>query len=72
MTQTTGSGTAHNAEEPPNFALMPFVGGHMGAAIREHDWNGSPLGLPETWPAPLRMSVSLMLGSAFPMFVAGA
>ena len=42
----------------------------MGALMRAHDWTTSPLGPPETWAAPLRMTVSLMLGSAFPMFVA--
>ena len=51
---------------------FPFLigGGAMGALMRSLDWSGSPLGTPETWPAPFRMTVSLMLGSAFPMFVA--
>ena len=50
----------------------PFLvgGGAMGAAMRGHDWSGSPLGSPRMWPAPLRMAVSLMLNSAFPMFIA--
>ncbi|MGH1588361.1 GAF domain-containing protein [Methylobacterium phyllosphaerae] len=42
----------------------------MGAAMRNHDWSGSPLGAPEAWPACLRSTVSLLLGSRFPMFVA--
>ena len=42
----------------------------MGAAMRTHDWSGSPLGPPEAWPACLRSTVSLLLGSRFPMFVA--
>ena len=42
----------------------------MGAAMRTHDWSGSPLGAPEAWPACLRSTVSLLLGSRFPMFVA--
>ncbi|KQO76318.1 hypothetical protein ASF20_13260 [Methylobacterium sp. Leaf88] len=45
-------------------------GTELGALMRAHDWTLSPLGQPETWPAPLRASVSLMLGSAFPMFLA--
>jgi PAS domain-containing protein len=45
-------------------------GGHMGARMRGHDWSGSPLGPPEAWPQALRASVSLMLGSAQPMFIA--
>ena len=42
----------------------------MGARMRAHDWSASPLGAPETWPAPLGTVVALMLGSAFPMFSA--
>ncbi len=42
----------------------------MGAMMRAHDWSGSPLGRPETWPPCLGGTVSLMLGSRFPMFVA--
>ncbi|WP_267354129.1 MULTISPECIES: PAS domain-containing sensor histidine kinase [unclassified Methylobacterium] len=38
--------------------------------MRDHDWFGSPLGSPSSWPASLGMVASLMLGSAFPMFVA--
>ncbi|MGY2046720.1 PAS domain-containing protein [Methylobacterium sp. JK268] len=42
----------------------------MGERIRNHDWSGSPLGPPSTWPPCLSSTVSLMLGSGFPMFVA--
>ena len=42
----------------------------MGATMRGHDWSGSPLGSPDSWPACLRSTVSLLLGSRFPMFVA--
>ena len=45
-------------------------GGKMGALLRAHDWTTSPVGPPELWPAPIRTTVSLMLGSSFPMFVA--
>jgi PAS fold len=45
-------------------------GGRMGAMMRSHDWSGSPLGHPDTWPACLRSTVSLLLGSRFPMVVA--
>jgi PAS domain S-box-containing protein len=41
----------------------------MARLMREHQWGGSPLGLPDTWPQSLRSVVNLMLGSAFPMFV---
>ncbi|SFV13084.1 PAS domain S-box-containing protein [Methylobacterium sp. 174MFSha1.1] len=42
----------------------------MGAMMRAHDWSDSPLGPPETWPPCLGATLSLMLGSRFPMFVA--
>jgi signal transduction histidine kinase/CheY-like chemotaxis protein len=45
-------------------------GGEMGAMMRAHDWSGSPLGPPRTWPQALRTVVGLMLNSKFPMFVA--
>ena len=38
--------------------------------MRAHDWSSSPLGPPESWPRPLRIVVSLLLQSQFPMFVA--
>ncbi len=45
-------------------------GGHTGALMRAHDWSGSPLGPPHTWPQSLRTVVGLLLQSQFPMFVA--
>jgi PAS domain S-box-containing protein len=42
----------------------------MARLFRQHDWSDSPLGPPEQWPQSLRSVVQLMLGSAFPMFVA--
>jgi signal transduction histidine kinase len=42
----------------------------MATLMREKDWSGSPLGPPDHWPQALRSVVNLMLGSAFPMFVA--
>ena len=45
-------------------------GGRTGALMRAHDWSGSPLGPPETWPHSLRTVVALLLQSQFPMFVA--
>ncbi|MFC0253568.1 hybrid sensor histidine kinase/response regulator [Massilia consociata] len=51
---------------------LPFLsgGGQMGAMMRAHDWSGSPLGHPRTWPQALRTTVGLILNSKFPMFVA--
>jgi PAS domain S-box-containing protein len=45
-------------------------GGAMGARLAAFDWAGSPLGPIETWPQSLRTSLSIMLSSAFPTFVA--
>lgn len=42
----------------------------MGARMRGHDWSASPLGAPSEWPVSLGAVAGLMLGSAFPMFVA--
>ena len=49
--------------------VFPVGGGVMGAAIRAHDWCASPLGASAGWPATLRTSVNIMLGSAFPSFL---
>ena len=38
--------------------------------MREQDWENCPLGPPGQWPQELRSVISLMLGSAFPMFCA--
>jgi signal transduction histidine kinase/CheY-like chemotaxis protein len=42
----------------------------MARAMREKDWSSTSLGPPQQWPQSLRAVVNLMLGSAFPMFVA--
>ena len=39
----------------------------MGELIRSKDWSATPLGAIETWPLSLRTSVSLCLGSNFPV-----
>lgn len=41
----------------------------MAAAIRAHDWASTPLGPLETWPGVLRTTVSMILGSEFPMCI---
>jgi PAS domain S-box-containing protein len=41
-------------------------GGALGELIRAHDWSSTPLGRFETWPMPLRHSLSICLSSAFP------
>jgi len=44
-------------------------GGAMGALIRAHAWNKSPLGPPGDWPQPLKTLTGLMLASTQPMFI---
>lgn len=44
-------------------------GGEMGELIRSKDWSGTPVGSVEQWPQGLRIAVSIMLNSSFPMFV---
>ncbi|MGK7864522.1 PAS domain-containing protein [Falsiroseomonas sp. E2-1-a4] len=46
---------------------FPIAGGMMGALIRAHDWSATPLGPSETWPAGLRATVDLVLGSPMAM-----
>jgi len=45
---------------------LPGRGG-MGALMRATDWSQTPLGPIADWPDALRMSVSIALGSRFPM-----
>ena len=40
----------------------------MGQLMRSHDWNGSPLGFPSTWPMPLRTIVGVLLSANQPMY----
>ena len=42
----------------------------MATQILEHDWRSSTLGLIETWPKALRYTLSNMLNSAFPSYLA--
>ena len=45
-------------------------GGIMGECVRTHDWAATPLGPAETWPQSLRTTLSIMLNSAFPTYLA--
>jgi PAS domain S-box-containing protein len=44
--------------------------GQMAGLMRRHDWTGSALGAPDSWSAPQRTLVGLMLESTQPMFIA--
>ena len=45
-------------------------GGEMGKLIRSMDWSRTPLGPIESWSQSLRTTVSLCLGSNFPIALA--
>ena len=51
--------------------MLSFLrgGGLMGAALRAHDWDVTPLGPAQDWPTSLKTLVSVMLGANQPMFV---
>lgn len=41
----------------------------MGGRIRQYDWSDTSIGTPDQWSPSLRTTVSLVLHSAFPMFL---
>ena len=41
----------------------------MGAAIRGYDWSSTSLGVPATWPSPLRTAVQLILNTSHPIYI---
>jgi PAS domain S-box-containing protein len=44
-------------------------GGETGERLRAVDWSMTPLGPVEQWPQSLKISVRIMLGSAYPMAI---
>ncbi len=44
-------------------------GGAMGALMRSHDWSGTALGPPQSWPLSLKTAASLILRAQQPMFI---
>jgi PAS domain S-box-containing protein len=52
--------------------LMPAIfpgGGDMGVRMRACDWDQSPLGPPQRWPAALQTTLGILLSSQHPMFI---
>jgi PAS domain S-box-containing protein len=62
----------HTAGDLKDSTGLDFLlgGGEMGALMRACDWSNLPLGDPLLWPQSLRTTVSLMLNSKYPMFIA--
>jgi signal transduction histidine kinase len=50
---------------------LDFLAGdsEMAAIMRARDWSGSTLGLPHTWPQPLRTAIRFMLNTRHPMYI---
>ena len=69
MTATVHASPPHSGGHDSAPAFLQG-GGKMGERMRSLDWQGSPLGPPDGWPAALKTVVSLLLNSKFPMFVA--
>ncbi|GEP44663.1 ATP-binding protein [Brevifollis gellanilyticus] len=46
-----------------------FGGGEMGARTRALDWDATPMGPVEQWPAALKSTLGICLNSRFPMAV---
>lgn len=51
-------------------AELRIGGGEMGEQMRAYDWRSSPLGHPAGWSQALRTSVSNMLSSRHPIYIA--
>ena len=45
-----------------------YGGGDLGGRMRAVDWARTPLGAVETWPAPLKTLVGIMLAAKQPTF----
>jgi PAS domain S-box-containing protein len=56
---------------PTRVGALDFLsgGGEMGAIMRRLDWSATTLGLPATWPQPLRTTVRLILTTCHPMYI---
>jgi PAS domain S-box-containing protein len=51
-----------------NYAFLQG-GGEMGELTRQFDWSQTPVGTPDKWPFSLRITVSNLIRSKFPMFL---
>jgi PAS domain S-box-containing protein len=58
-------------DTPRDLTIPHFLqgGGETGALLRQMDWASHPLGLPQSWPAILKATISIILGSRQPMFL---
>ena len=66
-----GTAMKGDGDSSRKFAVPAFLvdGGELGALMRSHAWDETPLGPVERWPAALRTLTGVMLGSRQPMFL---
>ncbi|HYE40327.1 MAG TPA: GAF domain-containing protein, partial [Ramlibacter sp.] len=60
----------HNLATVPRHDALFEGAGEVREQFRQVDWAATPLGPSHGWPGVLRNSISLILGSRFPMFIA--
>ena len=56
-------------EQTPSTAALFAGDSEMARLMTAVDWGHTPLGPPDAWPQSLKTSVSIVLGSRYPMFV---
>ncbi|HEY8942272.1 MAG TPA: PAS domain-containing protein, partial [Cellvibrio sp.] len=61
--------TAINIPHTTNASGFLSGGGVMGELMRNYEWEKSPLGAPQTWPATLKTTLRLLLTSNHPMLI---
>ena len=52
------------------FSDLFLGGGELAQQMLGHDWTGSPLGTPDSWPQPLRAMIRILLTSRYQMWMA--
>ncbi len=57
-----------SSEDQPNWSFLSG-GGEMGELTRAYNWDRSDLGNPDQWPQSLKLTLSMILSSRFPMFL---
>lgn len=64
----TNNATTRHKE---SLSSYPFLegGGEMGAMTRSFDWSKTAVGEAEQWPDSLKVALSIILNSSFPMFI---
>jgi PAS domain S-box-containing protein len=58
-----------NSTIPSDAPSFLAGGGEMGALMRSHDWQATPLGPPEHWPQSLKTAIRIMLTSRQPIWI---